>query len=303
MRLQPPTRFDLSPSNLVASSSRVWSTPATPGTPSRRRRREEEDENIDPALWSPSKKVRTLYVHLGSTSAGSLLLSAPKIKSYDSPILPPVVQHVPRAIAAPDWSLATPGPSGEGWKARSQLQNELAAVQQQLALAQTNVLVRDQMLEEANATMVFQNLGLQRMNEALHQQEEKAATDRAKLFKGKAQCLSSDEFFDTVHSIEEGRKAKVAGKEAKKVEREKKKERRAEIESEWKAMKTKHAADVKAWEVDCARLLESGTRKKDLLPKPKLGKKPKLPVVEEEEESDEEDTAEGGDGSADMNDV
>jgi hypothetical protein len=35
--------------------------------------------------------------------------------------------------------------------------------------------------------MVFQNLGLGKMNEALHQQEEKALTDRAKLFKGKAQ--------------------------------------------------------------------------------------------------------------------
>ncbi|KAJ7765178.1 hypothetical protein B0H16DRAFT_1310185 [Mycena metata] len=303
MRLQPATRFDLSPSNLVASTSRVWSTPATPGTPSRRRRREEEDENIDPVLWSPSKKLRTLYAHLGSTSAGSLLLSAPKIKSYESSILPPVIQHVPRIITAPDWSLATPGPSGEGWKARSQLENELAAVRQQLALAQKNVQIRDHMLEEANATMVFQNLGSKRMNEALHQQEEKAATDRAKLFKGRAQCLSSDEFFDAVKSVEEGRKAKAAGKESKKVERERKKERRAELEKEWQAMKTGHLAAVEAWSKDCADLLQNGTRKKDLPAKPKLGKKPQLPVVEEEEESDEEDMAEGADELAEANDV
>ncbi|KAJ7023182.1 hypothetical protein C8F04DRAFT_924819, partial [Mycena alexandri] len=177
----------------------------TPGTPSRRRGREADDENIDPALWSPSKRVRTLYAHLGSTSTGSLLLSAPKIKSYDTSNFPPVIQHVPRVITAPNWSLATPGPSGEGWKARGQLENELEELRKQLALAQKNVQVRDHMLEEANATMVLQNLGLKRMNEALHQQEEKAVTDRAKLFKGRAQCLSSDEFFEAVKGVEEGR--------------------------------------------------------------------------------------------------
>ncbi|KAJ7123908.1 hypothetical protein C8R46DRAFT_928097 [Mycena filopes] len=295
MRLQPVTRFDLSLSNLVASTSKVWSTPATPATPQtplRRQRREEEDENIDPVLWSPSKRVRTLYAHLGSTSAGSLLLSAPKIKSYETP---PVVQHVLRTIPAPDWSLISLGPSGEAWKARGQLENELAAARQQLALAQQNVHVRDQMLMEANATMVFQNLGLKRLNEALHQQEEKTGTDRAKLLKGRAQCLSSNEFFNAVKSVEEGRKVKVAGKEAKKLERERKKELRVEIEREWMAIKEPHTAAVEVWSETCARLLESGTKKKNLPHKPKLGKKPKLPVVEEKEESEEEEEVEGVD--------
>ncbi|KAJ7511036.1 hypothetical protein B0H11DRAFT_1700953 [Mycena galericulata] len=287
MRLQPPTRFDLSPSNLArvaqASPSR------TPQTPSRRRSREDDLENIDPALWSPSKKMRTLYSYLGSTSAGSLLLHSPKIKSSDNPILPPVIQNVPSAISTPNWSLSTPGTSTEPYKTRGQLEEEISVLKKELALAHQNMTVRDQIIEEGNATMVLQNLGLKKMNEALHQQEEKAATDRAKLFKGKAQCLSSDEFYQAVVDIEKGREEKEAGKEAKKVARQKKKEMREEVEKEWAAMKVRHLAAVEKWSAERSKLLEGGVKKRDLPPKPKLGKKPSLPVVDDEEDEVEEE--------------
>jgi hypothetical protein len=129
MHVQPPTRMDLSPSNLGANVS------VTPQTPSRRRGRDDEDENIDPVLWSPSKKMRTLYAHLGKTSAGSLLLSAPKIKSYDTAILQPVIQNVPRTLPPPNWSLATPETSKELYKTRGQLEAENVELRKQLALA------------------------------------------------------------------------------------------------------------------------------------------------------------------------
>jgi hypothetical protein len=167
--------------------------------------------------------MRTLYAHLGTTSAGSLLLSSPKIKSYDSPILPPVIQAVPQAIATPNWLLSTPGSGSKAYKTRGQLEMEIAELQTELGLAQQNVTVRDRIIEEGNATMVFQNLGLRKMNEALHLQEEKAATDRARLFKGKAQCLSSDEFREELQAIEDARRAREDGKEAKKIARQKKK--------------------------------------------------------------------------------
>jgi hypothetical protein len=128
--------------------------------------------------------------------------------------------------------------------------------------------------------MVYQNVGLRETNEALHQQEEKAATDRVRLFKGKAQCLSSDEFFQALQEIETNRSAREAGKEAKKVERQRMKEAREEIEKEWAELK-KHAVLVEAWEKECTGLIELGTRKKDLSSKPKLGKKPQLPAVDE----------------------
>ncbi|KAK6991586.1 hypothetical protein R3P38DRAFT_3373573 [Favolaschia claudopus] len=81
------------------------------------------------------------------------------------------------------------------------------------------------------------------------------------------------------NEINEGKRAKEAGKEKKRVERERRKELRAEIEQEWAEMKHQHNAAVENWTSECSKLQETGLRKKDLPPKPKLGKKPKLPVV------------------------
>ncbi|KAJ7722617.1 hypothetical protein B0H16DRAFT_348353, partial [Mycena metata] len=292
MRLHPPTRFDLSPSNIALSSNLASSSP--PQTPSRRRSWDEM-ENIDPVLWSPSKKMRTLYAHLGSTSTGSLLLSSPKIKSYDTSIIAPVIQHVPRSIKAPDWTLLASDGAEEGYKSRNQLENEIAALQKQLALARQNVVVRDNIIEEANATMIFQNVGLKKMKEALHQQEEKAATDRARLFKGRAQVLSSDEFTNQVKDMNTAKKLKDAGKEAKRVARERKKELREELEKEWAQMKERHVAAVEIWSQECSELLAAKTKKKDLPPKPKLGKKPQIPVEEDDEDDLEDEVIDDGD--------
>ncbi|KAJ7126223.1 hypothetical protein C8R44DRAFT_734109 [Mycena epipterygia] len=126
-------------------------------------------------------------------------------------------------------------------------------------------------------------------NEALHQQEEKVAADRARLFKGKAQCLSSDEFYQAVVAIEDERKRKEAGKDAKKADRERKKELKAKLEQEWAEMKQKHAAQVETWTRHCSDLLATGTRKKDHPPKPKLGKKPQLPAEEDDEDEMEDE--------------
>ncbi|KAJ7618643.1 hypothetical protein FB45DRAFT_932120 [Roridomyces roridus] len=148
---------------------------------------------------------------------------------------------------------------------------------------------RIQILEEANATMVLQNMGLKKMNEALHEREEKAATDRARLFKGKAQCLSSDEFHAAVKEMEDGKKAKEAGKEAKKALRERRKQQREDVEKEWAAMKARHDIALEERQRECDQLTNGGVRKKDHPPKPKLGKKSKVPVVEQEEDDEEED--------------
>ncbi|KAJ7435616.1 hypothetical protein B0H11DRAFT_1937446, partial [Mycena galericulata] len=272
MRANPPTRFDLSPSNLVASTSRL------PETPSRRRARDDEDENLDPALWTPSKKMRTLYAHLGNTSAGSLLLRSPKLTTSDN--ANPLTRH--------------PAPPELDCEAQlvaldAGLEAENEELRKQLALAHQNVTVRDHIIEEANATMVFQNMGLKKMNEALHEQEEKATTDRARLFKGKAQCLSSDEFYREVQALEEGRRAKVAGREANKVARQRRKELREEVEKEWAEMKRQHAKKVETWTKECEALTEGGARKKDLPPKPKLGKKPQVPAAEDVDDDEEEE--------------
>jgi hypothetical protein len=52
--------------------------------------------------------------------------------------------------------------------------------------------------------MVFQNMGLKRMNKVVYQKEEKGTADHAKLFKGKTQCLSSDKLYNAVWELDEG---------------------------------------------------------------------------------------------------
>ncbi|KAJ7461084.1 hypothetical protein FB451DRAFT_1044601, partial [Mycena latifolia] len=209
-----------------------------------RRHSHDEYENINPVLLSPSKRIRTLYTHLGSSTAASLLLHSPKIKSYNNPILPPAIQQVSRSLTAPNWSLSSPGPNDASYKTRGQLKAENAELRAHLKLTRQNMTVQDHIIEEAHVTMVFQNMSLQKTNEALHQQEEKAATDRAKLFKGKAQCLSLDEFYSAVVAIDDERKRKAAGRDAKKVERERKKELKAKLKQEWAEMKCRHVEEA-----------------------------------------------------------
>jgi hypothetical protein len=56
-----------------------------------------------------------------------------------------------------------------------------------------------------------------------------------------------------------------------------------------------HTVKLEAWMEECAQLVEGGTRKKDLSPKPKLGKKPQLPVLNDDEDEVEEEPMDDGD--------
>jgi hypothetical protein len=66
--------------------------------------------------------------------------------------------------------------------------------------------------------------------------------------------------------------------------------------TEWVEMKRVHQAAVDEWTAVCAELMALGSRKKNLPPKPKLGKKPTLA----EPADDPED--EKGDGEPDFHD-
>jgi hypothetical protein len=98
-----------------------------------------------------------------------------------------------------------------------------------------------------------------------------------------------DEFYNAVRELVEGRKSKAADKEAKTLERECKKVLQAELDKEWTETKERHGKAVEVWSAECSKLVAKGVRKKDLPPKPKLGKKPKLPVVEDNESDKEEE--------------
>ncbi|CAK5274064.1 unnamed protein product [Mycena citricolor] len=111
----PPTRLEQSAGLL---------DPPSPCTPARCLGDDDNhNKNGSPTLWTPSKKMRSLYAHLGASSSGSLLLSTPKITSRTNPISEPVIESMPRSLLAPDWSLAGPSLGDSSWKSRVQALN------------------------------------------------------------------------------------------------------------------------------------------------------------------------------------
>jgi hypothetical protein len=54
---------------------------------------------------------------------------------------------------------------------------EILVLRKQLGLVHQHAIMQGQIIKEANATLVVQNLGLKKMNDALHEQEGKDVTD------------------------------------------------------------------------------------------------------------------------------
>ncbi|KJA13091.1 hypothetical protein HYPSUDRAFT_103423, partial [Hypholoma sublateritium FD-334 SS-4] len=99
--------FDPNPPTPVHDDSHSPRTPDTqPRTPSSHQRRTRQDQNIDPNLYTPSKRMRTLYKSLEATSSGSFLVSKTPITSQ-TPIIEPVLERVPDRFPQPNWGLVS----------------------------------------------------------------------------------------------------------------------------------------------------------------------------------------------------
>jgi hypothetical protein len=154
------------------------------------RRRRIDDSDIDPHLFTPSKRMRALVSGLSATSSGSILVSDVKATSSSIRLISPVLE-APPALPEPDWGLAKPTNS---YMTRDQLAQENEQLKRSLMNAQKQVRARDAMLEGSHAQLVLQNLTLQKTHQALYNKENRSKNDRTLLFDGKAQVLSSDEF-------------------------------------------------------------------------------------------------------------
>ncbi|KAJ7573615.1 hypothetical protein C8J56DRAFT_1065754 [Mycena floridula] len=78
--------------------------PETPPNQSGSSQRWVRDPNIDPALYTPSKRMRFMTHALSTTTSGSFLISNEPITS-SHPIPEPVLEGPPM-LAAPNWDLA-----------------------------------------------------------------------------------------------------------------------------------------------------------------------------------------------------
>ena len=171
----PPTAFSISPTtHRVVSGSENQ----LPETPTRGRRQPLE---IDPDLYTPSKRLRSLYAALGSDEQHRFLVSKSPL-TVNTPITAPVLEgSLP--IPPPDWSMAKP--NRQIFKSRQQLEDEVTALKANLAVAHEHVQAQESVIHGAHAQLVVQNLHLRKLNVALNTREEKKKNECTILFEGK----------------------------------------------------------------------------------------------------------------------
>ena len=282
----PPTAFATSRSTHTEPCPTETTDDENPAlvTPSRRKLGPE----VDPSLYTPSKRMRILYTGLSSTSSGSFLVSKTPLTS-STPIAAPVLEAVP-PLPRPDWSLAYGAPAA----ACQTLQKENELLKKHLQQAHTLSRVQDSIIEGSSATMVVQNLHLCKLNGTLYGQETEKISRRTLIIdSSKGQVYSNDAIHEGIFAQEERKKALAAEKRSRADGRAAKKEAQAKLEEEWKRIKIIHDEAIKIWKVDCDRLASEGVPKKNWPKGPTRPRKPKLPatleVIDEDDVEDDED--------------
>ncbi|KAJ7696965.1 hypothetical protein B0H17DRAFT_895506, partial [Mycena rosella] len=115
------------------------------------------DPNIDPALYTPSKRMRMMTSTLGGTASGSFLISKAPVTSR-SHIAPPVLEGAP-ILPMIDWNLLRRSrPEDIETLSAQALRERVNALTSSLAITQQHLLARDGMIEAANAQLVVQNI-------------------------------------------------------------------------------------------------------------------------------------------------
>ncbi|KAJ7697931.1 hypothetical protein B0H16DRAFT_1349865 [Mycena metata] len=280
----PPTAF-----NVDADTHTAAAGSATTPTSLRRVR----DPNIDPQLYTPSKRMRMMTSALASTSSGSFLVGPAQVTSVSR--IPAPVLEGPPSLAPPNWDhLAVPDDAVEGltWK---ELIEYAKGMKNDLRNSQQQIRARDGIIESAHATIVVQNLHVEKQSQALHAKETKKKTKREKLpMAGRGHHLTAQELIDAAERAKRQREEEEAAKAKRAGEREVAKEAKEKLQKEWEKIKEDHEKAVDAWKEECDQLLADGVLKRNLPKKPARARKPTAPK--------RPTTQDDSDGSDDEND-
>lgn len=241
-----------------------------------------------------ASRMRILVGELSGTSSGSFLISKDPVTTSQR-IAPPIFTGRASSLEVPDWSLTKSAPIGS-LDSFDALQGEVTKLRMNLSLAHQQCKAQASIIENANATIIIQNIYVDRLNTTLHTKSKKAK-DKAKFFPdGKGRHLTSDAFVEAAEELAQEQEAKESAKEARKLARAEAKKARLAAEAEWVTIKATHKRAVETWEGTCKELRKEGVRPKDLPPKPKCARKPKpAKPVEDEVEDDDEDSPESSD--------
>ncbi|KAJ7229027.1 hypothetical protein GGX14DRAFT_345295, partial [Mycena pura] len=230
------------------------------------------------AVYTPSKRMRIMTSALSHTSSGSFLVDSSKVTSQS--VIPVPVLEGPPALAQPDWGhLCDDDNSMEGMS-MSQLKEYAKRMKGDLRNAKQQISARDGIIEASHATLVVQNLFVQKQSQALNAKENKKKTSRAKLsMEGRGRHLTGEEWMRKPTEAVHAREEEAADKKKRAEDREVAKATKARPAVEWEKMKEDHLKLVEDWTTECERQTAAGVKKKNLPKKPTQPLKPKAPVV------------------------
>lgn len=116
-----------------------------------------------------------------------------------------------------------------------------------LRLAKQHLVARDGIIEGNHATMVLQNLYLNKQAVVLHAKENKKKADRTVLpMDGKGRHLTDEQWIQLSEQVENEKKKKNEEKSARTALRANNKAARLAAAAEWKEITRQHELDVQA---------------------------------------------------------
>ncbi|KAJ3748676.1 hypothetical protein DFH05DRAFT_1391070 [Lentinula detonsa] len=214
---------------------------------------------------TPSKRMRIMTSEMASTSSGSFLVSKNPYKS-EIP-LPQMLEKQALTLPAPDWSLLMRPPAD---RSREQLEAENQALIRSLANAKGYVAAFADREETLAAQAVVQDMALIKLNSALHSKEMKKAENDGSdvLNDGMGRLWSDARILEYQKRKRTEKVRKAAEKERRKELRSSKKALKTMIDAEWATIKEKHDENLQKWNKMCTELKEKGFKAKDLPKKP-----------------------------------
>jgi DDE superfamily endonuclease len=261
------------------------------------------DAASNPDLATPSKHMHYLAAGLANTSSGSILISKACAShlQMSKPVTPPVVDHVPRELEEPNWSLLS-SKTASALLSREELEKRVDNLKTNFDHSHKLVSVQRVINEGANAQMAIMALTNTKLNQSLYVKETRKKTDRTVMYPGgKGRHLTAVEVIAQKRKLEQEKEKEEAEKEQRKAARGNRKAEKERLELEWKEMLEDYAHQVVEWEENCKKLCTQGMMVKDLPKKPKWLLKPKPKEVEDDNvDGDDEDDGDGdGDGDGD----
>jgi hypothetical protein len=214
------------------------------------------EPEIDPSLYTPTKRRRQLVSAIAGTQTGSYLVDRAKPITAATPLPQPVIENPPE-VPEPNWSLQHQERGELEGLTNSQLISRVLDLAENLGYSYGMVLARDAVVRGTQAQIIIQDLHLRKMKNSLFAKEEgDKGTETMRIAPdAHGQVLNDTEFEEKVARMNERKEQKEASKVARKAAQKKKKDEKEELETRWQEATTKWRLDKEVWEQTVAALV------------------------------------------------